>query len=262
MMKEQIAELLRQLENNGVKILFAIENGSRAWNMASKDSDYDVRFVFHRPVESYISLEKPDDVINVAYDENMNRCGAQGSLIDMSGFDVFKYAQLLYNSNPTTIEWLVSSIVYYGSNDLNLRNYVLENFNPRALFYHYFSLFKNNYKEFIVEGKALTLKKYLYSMRGLLNARFVYHNKAIPPLDFMEAVEQMKPNLPLDVYMKTIEIIRIKSSGDEKDFFGKIKILDEYFEENLNEDFSAIEDRKMEMKVFDQFLQKTILERN
>ena len=43
-------------KDNDIKILFAIENGSRSWQMASKDSDYDVRFVFFRKPESYISL--------------------------------------------------------------------------------------------------------------------------------------------------------------------------------------------------------------
>ena len=38
--------------------------------MASKDSDYDVRFVFFRKPESYISLNTQNDVINIAYDEN------------------------------------------------------------------------------------------------------------------------------------------------------------------------------------------------
>lgn len=46
-MKKEIISLCKQLEKeHHIKILFAVESGSRLWRVDSKDSDYDVRFVF------------------------------------------------------------------------------------------------------------------------------------------------------------------------------------------------------------------------
>ena len=71
-MREKISRLLSEIEAvHNIKILFAVENGSRAWGMESKDSDYDVRFVFFRPVADYLSMTKPAEVIISAYDKDL-----------------------------------------------------------------------------------------------------------------------------------------------------------------------------------------------
>jgi len=58
-MKKKIVALLKKLERkNKIKILFAVESGSREWGFASKDSDYDVRAVHFSPTERYLGLEK------------------------------------------------------------------------------------------------------------------------------------------------------------------------------------------------------------
>ena len=41
-----LAELERIESENGVRVLLAVESGSRAWGFASPDSDYDVRFIY------------------------------------------------------------------------------------------------------------------------------------------------------------------------------------------------------------------------
>ncbi len=63
-LKEIIATKLAVIEKNeNVRIIHAVESGSRAWGFASPDSDYDVIFIYVRPTEFYLRLEKTRDVI-------------------------------------------------------------------------------------------------------------------------------------------------------------------------------------------------------
>ena len=47
--KEILHRLQAAEEEHQVRILMAIESGSRAWGFASVDSDYDVRFIYAHP---------------------------------------------------------------------------------------------------------------------------------------------------------------------------------------------------------------------
>ena len=45
--EQEINDKLNEIEEREeVRILHAVESGSRAWGFASPDSDYDVRFVY------------------------------------------------------------------------------------------------------------------------------------------------------------------------------------------------------------------------
>ena len=62
---EVMRRLFRTERDEGVRIVLAIESGSRAWGFASPDSDFDVRFVYVRQPDWYlaIDLEERRDVI-------------------------------------------------------------------------------------------------------------------------------------------------------------------------------------------------------
>ena len=87
-MQEVIKEKLLEIESReNVKIIAAIESGSRAWGFASPDSDYDVRFIYFRPEDEYLRLEKTRDVIEWQLDD----------ILDINGWDLKKTLQLLHN---------------------------------------------------------------------------------------------------------------------------------------------------------------------
>lgn len=94
-MRKRILEELQKIEQiHNVKIIMAIESGSRAWGFASSDSDYDVRFIYVRKKEDYLKLEGMRDVIEWKLDE----------VLDINGWNIRKALQLLHKSNPTIFE--------------------------------------------------------------------------------------------------------------------------------------------------------------
>lgn len=236
-MKDRIKAICKDIEaKENIKILFAIENGSRAWRMDSKNSDYDVRFVFVRPLDEYIQIDKPVDVISVTLNKEGKPCPPKGAFIDISGFDLFKYVKMLSVSNPTTIEWLMSDIVYYGKQNEIFKNFAVKHFNPKSLYLHYKSLCRNNYQKYLKTGNQVTYKKYLYAYRGVVNAKWVAHKKTVPPIIFSETVKKMNGLIPDSVIKKILEIITLKSQGKEGDIISNIAKLDSHIEGFLEDD--------------------------
>ena len=243
-MKTEIKKICAFLEKKyKVRILFAVENGSRAWRMASKNSDYDVRFVFVRPLEEYIQINSPSDVINAFFDDKGKETNTENALIDFSGFDIFKYVKMLSSSNPTTIEWLITDIVYFGKQNRVFRNFAMSNFNKISLYHHYKSMCRNNYLKYLKSGDLVTYKKYLYAYRGLVNAKWVAVKGTIPPIIFTEALKEMNEVIPANILKELDKIIKLKSKGKEKDVVRNIVSMDRYIEEFLKDDSEAPKDK-------------------
>ena len=200
-MKKLIVEKLKEIETHeNVRILHCIESGSRAWGFASPDSDYDVRFIYVRPREHYLRLDKTRDVIEWQLDDTL----------DINGWDLQKALTLLYKSNPTLFEWNASPIVYKTTDEWQKVAAIINRyFVAKSGLYHYLSTAKTNYREYL-KGDIVRLKKYFYVLRPLLACKWILAEGTPPPMEFHVLVEkQLDKNIISDV--KTLLNLKINS---------------------------------------------------
>src|SRR5690606_13214968 len=154
-----------------VRILFAIESGSRAWGFPSRDSDYDVRFVYARPLDWYLSVYEGRDVIE---------CPVDG-LLDLNGWDLKKALDLLRRSNPALMEWLSSPLRYLATPAGDPFAPLAERpFPPVAACPPYPSTVREHVNR-AAGPDRVRLKRYLYTLRPLLAARWVVEHGTQPP---------------------------------------------------------------------------------
>ncbi|MBN1330754.1 MAG: nucleotidyltransferase domain-containing protein [Candidatus Heimdallarchaeota archaeon] len=238
--REKIRQLCQSLESkNKIKILFAIESGSLVYGFPSKDSDRDIRFVYYDPFifpfEKYISFTSQPLTIEKMFDKELNEIKGEksGLILDVVGWHIYKYAELLGKSNAMSIEWLLSPILYYGEIPLKLKEFANSYFKPVALFHHYYNICKKNF-ELIRKKSKISFKKYLYPLIGAFKASYVLKHKKIPPLDIHDVLHEISDLIPDFIVKKCLEIIEINQNMKEKDFTGRIEIFDFFLEEFIS----------------------------
>nr|BES07148.1 nucleotidyltransferase domain-containing protein [Escherichia fergusonii] len=188
-MRERVSQQLKEIERRyGVKVLYACESGSRGWGFASPDSDYDVRFLYVHPLEWYLRVEAPRDVIELPIDDEL----------DVSGWEWRKALGLLKGANPTLIEWLDSPVVYQQDEETitPLKAMVPKWFSPLRARWHYYSMARKNFRGYL-QGDVVRLKKYFYVLRPLLAVRWVEAGKGVPPMRFAELLTGTELDAPL-----------------------------------------------------------------
>lgn len=223
-MKELITQKLREIEKeNKVRILLAVESGSRAWGFASPDSDYDVRFIYARTREDYLRLDDVRDVIELPIND----------ALDINGWDVRKTLCLLYKSNPTLFEWFSSPIVYMETPFAErFRNIMMEYFSQKKSLYHYLSMAEGNYREYL-KGDIVKAKKYFYVLRPVLACRWVLSKHTPPPMKFSDLAEaELPPELAEEVRC----LLRLKMDSPEIKEIPRIDAINDF----LNEQITAI----------------------
>jgi uncharacterized protein len=202
-----------------VRVLFAVESGSRAWGFPSADSDYDVRLIYIHPKPWYLSID-----LEVRRDVIERPCI---DLIDLSGWDIRKALGLFARSNPPMLEWLNSPIVYVdrlGFAD-RLREMLPDYFSPVGAVYHYLQMARRTFRSFL-QGDRVRLKKYFYALRPLLAARWVEQDRGPVPTLFSTLLQTVLGQV---VLCETISaIIEQKLSGVELDEGQRVPVLHEF----------------------------------
>jgi hypothetical protein len=224
-MEETIKENLRELAaKENIKILYACESGSRAWGFPSKDSDYDVRFIYIRARDWYLSVDYAlrRDVVEQPIND----------LLDVNGWDLKKALLLLKKSNPALIEWINSPIVYgcEGSFREDFQKLVADYYSPKACFHHYENMATTNYRGYLKEANV-RIKKYFYVLRPLLAMRWIAEDRGVVPMEFSTLVDAgLKDQVVKD---EIAQLLEKKKAGFEAEYAPGIPVLDEFIESEL-----------------------------
>ena len=205
-------------------VLYACESGSRAWGFASVDSDYDVRFLYLRRLEWYLSvnLHEKRDVIEIPIDD----------AIDISGWDLKKALVLFRKSNPPLLEWLGSPLVYRERSSVaqEMRDLLPAYYSPSACLYHYLHMAQGNYREYL-KGEQVLLKKYLYVLRPIASIRWIERGLGVVPTQFRTALEAVIDDPALRAAID--QLLNAKESGQELDYGPRIPVLSNFLEAEL-----------------------------
>ena len=227
-MRKKIKEQLRRIEDaENIKILLAVESGSRAWGFASPDSDYDVRFVYIRSLEDYLRLDAIRDVIELPIDD----------VLDINGWDLQKTLRLLHKSNPTLFEWFSSPIVYQETEFADkFRDLMMYYFSSKKTLYHYISMAEGNYREYL-KGDLVKAKKYFYALRPVLACQWILDRGTPPPILFSEL---LKTELPVELIDVVNQLLELKMNSPEIKLIKRISEINEYLDESIPNIKSAV----------------------
>lgn len=207
---EARAEIERRLHaiaaEEGIRILMAVESGSRAWGFPSPDSDYDARFIYVRPLRDYLALKAPRDVVERPIVD----------LFDVNGWDIRKTLGLLLKHNAVVGEWINSPIRYQADDPViaRLADLADRHFNPAGYARHYASLGMGTVQRWLQDGGAPAVKRYFYALRPALSVRALRMNPAArPPMRLQDLM--VVADLPAPLTAQIEALVAMKSETKE-----------------------------------------------
>lgn len=222
-MRDIILQKLKEIEQeHEVKILYAVESGSRGWGFESKDSDYDVRFIYIHKPEWYMSIKEKRDVIELPIND----------LLDINGWDLRKTLVLFKKSNPTLLEWLSSPIIYGERTNLvnELKKLLKDYFSSKSCIYHYLHMAEGNYREYL-KGEEIRVKKYFYVLRPIMACMWTEKYGTQPPMLFEDLMNHL--HLDEELVNEIEKLLVIKRRGNEIDKQKKINIINYFLEDKI-----------------------------
>ena len=221
---QEIQDNLTDIEEKyDVRILLAVESGSRAWGFASPDSDYDVRFIYAHPRDEYLRVDPMSDVIEWHLDE----------VLDINGWDLKKALLAFAKGNPNVMEWANSGIVYRGSEVWNqIKDSAFHFFSEKAALCHYYGTAKTTLETHL-RGEKIRYKKYFYALRPLLCCRWIERYHKVPPMEFqtlLQLFDGKEPDLTNKLFETIQTLLERKVITEEKDLNPQMPVIIDFIQ--------------------------------
>ncbi|MFD2213225.1 nucleotidyltransferase domain-containing protein [Metabacillus endolithicus] len=250
-MNKKILETLEKIEKEqNINILYACESGSRAWNMNTSFSDYDVRFIYKREMKWYLQLIEGKNTLEYSTKDNE----------EYVGWDIKKALQLLLKSNPTLLEWIHSPIIYHSHPSFRkeIRKLSKLSFSPVSVLHHYLSMAKRNHHSLFETNKSKT-KLYLNVIKPIACCMWIVNHREFPEIGEKWIFEECSND---HVVLTEIERLIHCKKNDQHDF--RSEILDLYIHSSI-ENLDSVKKEFQALKTilhdpFNEFFIKSIQE--
>lgn len=220
--RKEVDRRLDEIERvDNVRILLAVESGSRAWGFHSPDSDFDARFIYVRSEDNYLSLFTPRDVIETPLVD----------LMDVNGWDLSKAIRLMIKGNSVIHEWLASPLVYRADSAFIAALTPLARAwrSTYADAHHYYGLLATQRGRHIAGRDTVNLKKYFYAVRPAIALQWLRERGDAPPMDLPGLLAGV--SLPPEAAQALEQLRRAKMASSEVGEGARIAALDDYIEE-------------------------------
>ncbi|RBQ10269.1 nucleotidyltransferase domain-containing protein [Pedobacter miscanthi] len=248
-MKTTIINKLAEIErSNNIKILFSCESGSRGWEFPSPDSDFDVRFIYVRPLNYYLSVSQKDDHLGFPINDEL----------DIYGWDIKKVLKLIRKSNTTPFEWLQSPIVYGEQAHFRDELWALcqSYFYRKTNVNHYLGI-AHGALETVTNGNEIKIKKLFYVLRSLLSAKWCLEKNTISPM----TIGPLLTLMPAQLQKLVKDLITLKSTSAEGFVIKIDPELSKYIDDELKkctEGAKVLPKESFENEMLDVFFRNTI----
>lgn len=222
-MKEIIIDQLNHIEKEyNMKIILACESGSRAWGFPSMDSDFDVRFIYVKNKEWYLTTGEKRDVIEIPIDAQL----------DINGWDLRKSLQLMRKSNAPLLEWLSSPIQYCVWPEAFEQLAALSKtaFLPATAGHHYLAMARKSIEKYKNSDKV-RLKTYMYAIRPILCGHWIVQHLTHPPMHMSDLLAEVKDSQHFKD--QVIHLIEQKKQHTEKHLVERIDTIETYIDNKL-----------------------------
>ena len=234
--KQVILDKLNETETkHEVKMLHAIESGSRGWGFAAANADYDCRFIYIHKKERYLSVTEPSEFIEYELNETY----------DIKGYDLKRILKYIMKSQAVINEWLTSNVVYIQNESVlrKLRALAAEFFNPIPVSHHYLSLAKKMLSE-ITAAEDAKIKKYFYILRPIANLNYIRQYRKMPFMEYDRTIEAVPP--PADIFTAIQELKERKTILLEHDKIPAHVLLIDYFVSEISRFENILKEMKHE----------------
>ena len=209
---------------DGVRLLLAIESGSRAWGFPSPDSDYDVRFIYVRPRRDYLALIPARDVIERPIVDE----------IDLNGWDIRKALGLMLRNNSVLSEWIESPIRYRDHDPVigRMAELIDRHFDPHGFALHYAKLGRTSVARWLTDDSGVAVKRYFYALRPALAIRVLRLDPSRrPPMQLQQLMAEA--DLSSSTCEEIERLVALKASTREAGPIARVPEIDALIADEL-----------------------------